>query len=162
MKIYLFLLFPALWCLATAVWAKPPPVFVESRQLTAHALTTMGSAALAECTKRGFKVGVSIASREGQLLYFIRHPLAGLHTLQISRGKAYTAASMGISTSSLSQDYMQALNHFDGLTTLQGGLPIEAGGYMYGGIGVSGATPQADEECARTGIGSILDELNFQ
>ena len=137
------------------------PLFLETRQLTVDALMKIGNATLADCTQRGFKVGVSITSREGQLLYFIRHPLAGPHTPMVSRTKAYTSATMGVATSTLTDEGAQKLNHFRNVTSLGGGVPIEIAGHLYGAVGVSGATSQADEECARVGIKTVAEDLEF-
>ena len=43
-----------------------------------------------------------------------------------------------------------------------GGLVIEAGGSLLGGIGVSGAPGgDADEACAAAGLKAVADELEF-
>ena len=43
-----------------------------------------------------------------------------------------------------------------------GGVVVEAGGSIYGGIGVSGAPGgEADDACARAGIKAIIDKLEF-
>ena len=43
-----------------------------------------------------------------------------------------------------------------------GGVPVEAAGSIVGGIGVSGAPGgDIDDECARVGIESIADLLEF-
>ncbi len=43
-----------------------------------------------------------------------------------------------------------------------GGLVIESGGTLLGGIGVSGAPGgEADDTCARAGILAIADALEF-
>jgi uncharacterized protein GlcG (DUF336 family) len=45
---------------------------------------------------------------------------------------------------------------------LGGGLMIEAGGSLLGGIGVSGAPGgDKDEECAKAGLDAIRDKLDF-
>ena len=45
---------------------------------------------------------------------------------------------------------------------LGGGVPIEAGGSILGGIGVSGApSAEADDKCAKAGIDAIKDALEF-
>ena len=141
--------------------AEDKPVFLETRQLTAESVIKIGNAALEDCTQRGFKVGVSITSRDGQLLFFIRHPLAGPHTPMVSRAKAYTSSTMGVATSTLTEANMQKLHHYEDVTTLGGGVPIIVAGHQYGGIGVSGATSQADEECANVGIKTIEEDLEF-
>ncbi len=48
------------------------------------------------------------------------------------------------------------------MTMLSGGLIIEAGGTLLGAIGVSGAPGgDKDEACARAGLDSIRDKLDF-
>jgi uncharacterized protein GlcG (DUF336 family) len=43
-----------------------------------------------------------------------------------------------------------------------GGLPIAAGGILYGGVGVSGApTGKEDEECAQAGVDAIVGDLEM-
>ena len=160
-KTALLLSYITLFLTTQVAIAEDKPVFLETRQLTAESAMKIGSAALEDCTRRGFKVGVSITSREGQLLFFIRHPLAGPHTPMISLAKAYTSSTMGTATSALTEANAQKLNYYDDITTLGGGVPIIVAGHQYGGIGVSGATPEADEECANVGIKTIEEDLEF-
>ncbi len=160
-KTALLLSYIALSLTTQVAIAEDKPVFLETRQLTAESAMKIGNAALEDCTRRGFKVGVSITSREGQLLFFIRHPLAGPHTPMISHAKAYTSSTMGVATSALTGANTQKLNYYENITTLGGGVPIIVAGHQYGGIGVSGATPEADEECAEVGIKTIEEDLEF-
>ena len=160
-KTTLLLSYMTLFLMAQVAIAEDKPVFLETRQLTSESVMKIGNAALEDCTRRGFKVGVSITSREGQLLFFIRHPLAGPHTPMISLAKAYTSSTMGTETSALTEANAQKLNYYENITTLGGGVPIIVAGNQYGGIGVSGATPEADEECANVGIKTIEEDLEF-
>ena len=43
----------------------------------------------------------------------------------------------------------------------RGGLPFSAGGRFLGGIAVSGAHLDVDEQCAQAGIDAIVDDLEF-
>jgi uncharacterized protein GlcG (DUF336 family) len=44
-----------------------------------------------------------------------------------------------------------------------GGLPIQAGGQLLGGVGVSGApSGKTDEQCAQAGIDLVLDDLEME
>jgi len=48
------------------------------------------------------------------------------------------------------------------VVTLAGGLLIEAGGSVLGAVGVAGAPGgDKDEDCARAGLESIRDRLEF-
>jgi uncharacterized protein GlcG (DUF336 family) len=47
-----------------------------------------------------------------------------------------------------------------------GGLPINIGGYFYGGVGVSGAPEKKepgdiDDECAKAGIEAVAEEIEL-
>jgi uncharacterized protein GlcG (DUF336 family) len=49
-----------------------------------------------------------------------------------------------------------------GVVVIGGGVIVEAGGSLLGAIGVSGAPGgEADETCARAGIGAIREKLDF-
>ena len=57
---------------------------------------------------------------------------------------------------------MSGLRSLPRVLAAAGGLTIEAGGTLLGGIGVSGAPGgEADDGCARAGIGSIADSIEF-
>ncbi len=50
--------------------------------------------------------------------------------------------------------------HVPGIATFAGGLPImTASGSQIGGIGVSGASSDEDEQCAQAGIDAVADML---
>ncbi len=52
-------------------------------------------------------------------------------------------------------------NYLD-IAMLAGGLTIEAGGTLLGGIGVAGAPGgDKDEACARAGLDAIRDRIDF-
>jgi uncharacterized protein GlcG (DUF336 family) len=43
-----------------------------------------------------------------------------------------------------------------------GGLPVQAGGQLLGGVGVSGApSGKTDEACAQAGIDQVIDDLEM-
>ena len=48
------------------------------------------------------------------------------------------------------------------LAFMAGSITIEAGGKIYGGVGVSGAPDgMVDEECAIKGVEAVLDDLEM-
>lgn len=118
-------------------------------------------AAVMHAESQGWRVNVAVVDRSGNLMSFLRMPGAFLHSIDIAIDKAFTAASFGFPT----KDWMQHIGHDDGmklgfssrprLVVFGGGLPIQAGGDWIGGIGVSGASEQQDEECARAGLAAI-------
>jgi uncharacterized protein GlcG (DUF336 family) len=119
-------------------------------------------AAVDACNKNGYRVSVSIVDRAGVLRAMGRADGAGPHTVDSSRKKAYTAASVRRTTSELAEltakvPTLQALRDMNGeILVLGGGLPIEIGGEVVGGIGVGGAPgAHLDDVCAQEGLDAI-------
>ena len=115
-------------------------------------------AALDHCEAAGYQVAVVMVSRDGRPQAMLRHALASPVTMKIAKRKASTSANMRIPSSQISKHLTRAHKR---LVRMNGGLPIEAGGQFYGGVGVSGATGEIDEECAQAGIDAVLDDLEF-
>jgi uncharacterized protein GlcG (DUF336 family) len=131
-------------------------------KLMSHELA--GNAVLSavnECSKRGFKVTAAVTGRDGNLLAFVRHPLAGPHTIEVSQKKAYTASSLQSATGAQLQKERPDLNFAPGILLIQGAQPINVAGHFYGGIAVAGADTGTDEECARHGLAVITEALEF-
>jgi uncharacterized protein GlcG (DUF336 family) len=119
-------------------------------------------AAMEACKKDGYRVSVSVVDRAGVLRALGRADGAGPHTIDSSRKKAYTAASMRRPTSELAEliaktPALQALRDINGeILIVGGGLPIEIGGETVGGIGVGGAPgAHLDDACAQEGLDAI-------
>ena len=54
------------------------------------------------------------------------------------------------------------LYYRDGLAMIAGGVLIEAGGQVYGAVGVSGAPGgEIDESCAKAGVAAIAEDLEM-
>ena len=119
-------------------------------------------ASLDACNKDGYRVSVSVVDRAGVLRAMARADGAGPHTVDSSRKKAYTAASFRRPTTELAEliskvPTLQALREInDQVLILGGGLPIEIGGEIVGGIGVGGAPgAHLDDACAQAGLDAI-------
>ena len=124
-------------------------------------------AALANCRKAGYQVSVAIVDRSGMAQVLLRDRYAGAHTTDMALDKAWTAVSFRTSTAALA-DATEPGKPLSGIRTrprvvaVAGGLTIEAGGALVGGIGVSGAPGgERDEGCARAGIAAIQERLDF-
>jgi uncharacterized protein GlcG (DUF336 family) len=119
-------------------------------------------ASLETCKKDGYRVSVSIVDRAGILRAMGRADGAGPHTVDSSRRKAYTAASLRRPTTEMAElinkvPTLQALREMnDHVLILGGGLPIEIGGEVIGGIGVGGAPgAHLDDACAQAGLDAV-------
>jgi uncharacterized protein GlcG (DUF336 family) len=124
--------------------------------------TRAAAAALAKCRDQGHRVSVAVVDRGGVLKVLTRADGAGPHTIDSSRRKAYTAASLRRSTQELaelvaSRPEIQGLRDMNAsILILGGGLPIRMDGELVGGIGVGGAPgAKLDEACASAGLAAI-------
>ena len=144
----------------------PPPTSAD--ELPKESVLPLGTvnkaiqAAVEACKKDGYRVSVSIVDRAGILRAMGRADGAGPHTVDSSRKKAYTAASVRRPTSELADlitkvPTLQALRDINGeMLILGGGLPIEISGEVIGGIGVGGAPgAHLDDACAQEGLDAI-------
>ena len=116
-------------------------------------------AAVEECTKKGFKVSAAVVDRNGNLAAFLRNPLSGPHTIKVSQRKAFTSATLQAATSQMAS--RADLNFAPDILLIVGGVPINFGGYFYGGVAVAGAEPKDDEKCALAGIEAISEIMEF-
>jgi uncharacterized protein GlcG (DUF336 family) len=146
----------------------PAPQSTSADELPKESVLPLGTAtkaiqaALDACKKDGYRVSVSIVDRAGVLRAMGRADGAGSHTVDSSRKKAYTAASLRRPTSELADliikvPTLQALRDMNGeILILGGGLPIEISGEVIGAIGVGGAPgAHLDDTCAQEGLDAI-------
>jgi len=128
--------------------------------------------AIKDCRKRGFSIAVAVVDRGGNLQTLMRDRFAGPHTIETATRKAWTANSFRQSTDTLAQLLKEnkipnQIQHNPGALLVGGGQLIQAQGQTIGGIGVSGAPPGQSESqsidslCAKAGIKSVQDELEF-
>lgn len=139
-------------------------LFVTTRTLAFEVANNLALEAAQACRKQGYQVAVSVVDRNGNTLAMLRDPLAGAHTLEVSRQKAYTAATFQTATSEMQN--FEALRFAPEILLVGGGVPIKVGGHFYGAVGISGApakkiTGDVDEECALAGIAVISEALEF-
>lgn len=145
----------------TAQASDEPPV-INIKRLSMEMALKAAETAIHTCRGKGIQIGVTVVDRGGNPQVVLRDVLAPDLTLAISRMKAYTAVSFTASTSSLEDRGNGALGRVPGLFFGAGGVPIQAGGQIYGAIGVSGApSGKTDEECASAGAKAIEDELEL-
>ena len=124
-------------------------------------------APLAHCHKQGCQVTVAVVDRSGLLQALVRDRFAGAHTVEAATNKAWTAASFKLATAALAQE-TQAGKPMSGSRAHRmcwrrgGGLPIEVGGVLPGGTGISGAHGgDVDDACAQAGSRAITESLEF-
>lgn len=155
------------------VTVSPPAIaqdggaLVSVKQMTTEVALKAAQAALADCRERGFQVAVAVTDRFGNVQALLRDRFAGVHTLRVAQGKAWTAASFKIPTTELAKatgagNEASGIRTVPGVIAIGGGLPVQAAGSLVGAIGVSGAPGgSSDDDCAQAGIDAIDDDLNF-
>lgn len=133
----------------------------ESAVISAEAAHAAVSAAIATARKLGVRINAAVVDGGGNLAAFLRIPGAFLHSVGIAMDKAYTAASFGFPTSQweavLAGDdrLRQGLMEVPRLMMIGGGVPIIVDGRVIGAIGVSGASEEQDEICARAALAAL-------
>jgi uncharacterized protein GlcG (DUF336 family) len=140
---------------------------VVYKSLSLEVALEASQAALKKCRDNGFQVAVVVVDRFGQPQVLLRDRYAGLPAADIATAKAYTALSFRRSTAELAKmvrdGQMDAgLARMPRIAMLAGGLVIETGGTLLGGIGVSGAPGgDKDDECAKAGLDAVRDKIDF-
>ncbi len=148
----------ALLC-GTSTLAAQEILTIEVRMLMPSMAQKVVTEAQKKCEEMGFKVSATVVDRSGNLQAMLRDPLAGAHSIEVSYRKAWTSASFGVATADMPEE--EGIEFASQVIRTTGGLPIEIGGFSYGGVGVSGATSEADVECAQHGIEAIAADLEF-
>lgn len=137
------------------------------RVLTPETALKAAQAALKSCRDGGYQVAVAVVDRSGVAQVILRDRYAGPHTPKTAAGKAWTAVSFRTSTLEMARETQpgkpsSGIRQLPNVVMVGGGLMIEGGGTMLGGIGVSGAPGgDLDEKCAKAGIDAIKDALEF-
>ena len=144
--------------------ADEQPVLVNIKRMSLDTALMAANATIDACRKEGVQISVTIVDRGGHPQVVLRDVLAADLSLTISRQKAYTAMSFNIPSADMEGRFTGAYGvpKIDGIVVARGGLPINAGGNILGGIGVSGApSGVTDEKCAQAGLDAIQDELEM-
>jgi glc operon protein GlcG len=128
--------------------------FAHEKVLTLDAVKKIAAAAEAEAKKRGATVVIVVVDDGGHLLLLERLDDTQVASVEVGIGKARTAAIFR-RPSKVFEDQVRdgrvAALALPGATPLQGGVPIVYEGKVIGAIGVSGNTPQEDEDIAKVG-----------
>ena len=124
-------------------------------------------AALKKCRDDGYQVTVAVVDRGGVTQVVLRDRFAGPHTVRMAVDKAWTAVTFRTNTTELAKatqpgSPQSGIRHRPRVAAVGGGLMIEGGGALVGGIGVSGAPGgERDDVCAKAGIAAIQSSLDF-
>jgi uncharacterized protein GlcG (DUF336 family) len=127
--------------------------------LTAAAAERALRGAEAEARKNGWAVSIAVVDPAGELIAFLRMDGAHAASVDVSRQKARTAARFRRATKVFEESLANgrtAILSFDGVTAVEGGVPIIVAGDVVGAVGVSGVTSAQDGQVAQAGIAAAI------
>lgn len=153
----------ALWgTLPNAMAEDEAPMSVNVKRLSLESAQRVAQATIDECRKQGYQVSVTVVDRNGIPQVLLRDTLAPPVSVAISKDKAYTSTNFTAPSSGLTRLKDSPLFNRDGLAIMAGAVLIEAGGQVYGAVGVSGAPGgEIDESCAKAGAAAIAEDLEM-
>ena len=136
---------------------------VTQKILSLGLARTIAEAALGECKSKGFATSVAVVDRAGQVLVLLRDENASAQTAEMSRRKAYTARMFRTTTMEFQKRTADPLyaaqRDVADILALGGGVPIQIGEDVIGGVGSSGSSQVQDDACARAGVAKVADLL---
>jgi uncharacterized protein GlcG (DUF336 family) len=155
MKIPLFILTLALSAAAPSIRAQTTDM-AYGPSVSLDDAKRIVKAAEAEAVKNNWKVVIAVVDTGGHLVLFQRMDGSQLGSIEIAQGKAYTAVAFRRPSKAFQEalgaggEALRSLKT-PGLTPLEGGLPLVAGGKVIGAIGVSGVTSAQDAQIGGAG-----------
>jgi glc operon protein GlcG len=127
---------------------------LDRKVLSLAAARQIVMAAEAEARTRNVGVVIAVVDSSGTIIELTRMDTAQVASVNVGVGKARTAAIYRRPSRDFEEQIrngrVAALALADA-TPLQGGIPITLDGVVIGAVGVSGDTPQVDEEIAIAG-----------
>ena len=153
--------------MVSPVHADDQPALISFKVMTLETAQKLAQATLNDCREKGYQVAVSVVDRFGTVQVTLRDRFAGVHTPETARRTAWPALRFRTDTRTM-WEQTKAGAPASGIRFVQDalmagdGVAVEAAGSIVGGIGVSGAPGgDVDDECARVGIESIANLLEF-
>ena len=113
------------------------------------------AAAEAEAQKNNWNVAIAILDSGANLILFQKMDDTQLGSVNVAIGKARTAVNFKRPTKALEEMIAGGRQVFlavEGVTPLQGGLPVMVDGKLIGAVGVSGVLSSQDEQVAQAAV----------
>jgi uncharacterized protein GlcG (DUF336 family) len=154
-------------CVASPAVFAVEEILTTFKALKPEVAVVVAQATMMACREAGYQVSVAVVDRSGITQVVLRDQVAGPHTLETARRKAWTAASFKGDTRSLAEatrpgNGQSGARFVTDAIMVGGGVPLYAEGTVVGAIGVSGS-PSADQDqtCAETGAAALDEKLMF-
>ena len=137
---------------------------ITQRNLSLGLAKTIAEAALAECQAKGFHTAVAVVDRAGQVMVILRDEQASAQTAEMARRKAFTARMFRTTTLEFQKRTTDpayaAQRQVADILALGGGVPIQIGNEIIGGVGSSGSSQEQDDACAKSGVAKVANLLH--
>jgi uncharacterized protein GlcG (DUF336 family) len=156
--------------LSAALFATTAPLSAQplvQKSISLQQAIQVVRAAIAECSKDGSVISITVVDRDGEVRFAVRANGANPHNFELSRRKAYTARTFRSPSSefiakTMPDKELYGQRMLKDVIPLGGGIPIMIGPDAIGAVGISGAKggQPREEVCARAGIASIQAQLS--
>jgi uncharacterized protein GlcG (DUF336 family) len=125
---------------------------------------TIAEATLGECKAKGFNTAAVVVDRAGQVLVLLRDEQATGQVGEMARRKAYTARMFRSTTlefqkRTAADPTLTPQRDVADILALGGGVPIQVGKEIIGGVGSAGSNQEQDDACAKAGLAKVADQL---
>ncbi len=136
---------------------------VTQRSLSLGMAKTIAEATIAECREKGFHTAAVVVDRAGQVMVLLRDEQAAPQVGEMARRKAFTARMFRTTTLEFQKHTTDpafaAQRDVADILALGGGVPIQVGKEIIGGVGSAGSSQDQDDACAKAGIAKVADLL---
>ncbi len=135
---------------------------VPTGVLATDAIQTLLDAAGKRARELGVKVHVSVMDSSADLVGWLSFQGAPRIAATTARHKSFTAVNTGMSTADwktyvdgIPEEERRIIDGIEGYIAAAGGIPIIEHGILLGGIGISGANQEIDEDCATAAVEAL-------
>ena len=137
-------------------------VGIPRATLSTEAIEALLRAAAARARELEIRVHIAIMDSAAELVGFLTCEGAPRIAATTARQKAFTAVNTGMPTEqwkayveSIPAEETKIIDRLEGYIAARGGLPVIEAGQVLGGIGVSGADQDRDEDVARSAVAAL-------
>jgi uncharacterized protein GlcG (DUF336 family) len=136
---------------------------VTQRNLSLGMAKTIAEATIAECRAKGFNTAAVVVDRSGQVMVLLRDEQAAPQVAEMARRKAFTARMFRTTTLEFQKHTTDpafaAQRDVADILALGGGVPIQVGKEIIGGVGSAGSSQEQDDACAKAGVAKVAELL---
>jgi uncharacterized protein GlcG (DUF336 family) len=137
---------------------------VTQRNLSLGMAKTIAEATIGECREKGFHTAAVVVDRAGQVIVLLRDEQAPPQVAEMARRKAFTARMFRSTTlefqkRTANDPTLAPQRNVADILALGGGVPIQVGNEIIGGVGSAGSSQDQDDACAKAGIAKVAELL---